>query len=389
MRNTAHLPATKISIQILATRFYGNLDVNIRYHINAGYLKAYLQDRHQWSEATWGTIDINSFGTHFKTIPLKHRPAHLKYVHNQLPLGHRKYQRSAIKDPAVKLCPCCKIQDEDDSHFIHCSCNTARTEAIQKLLKTLLSDPHPSSLTFAACIEQHLQHPHRPVTQDLPNFPPHLISTLNKAIDEQQTCIGWSAAMKGFLSRQWFHLTSANLLNHDKFELKAGRHRTQKALHALQDFTRDIWLGRNDALHKDKETVDTVVYSAESAEIRHFHSNPKLLPASDAHYCKNITLDRIIRSRPSVRRRWLRRVRTARATFLKDGNLQQSITPYLQSLEKAHNTDTTARLMLLPKIRNIRSTSTQQRMTSFFPGRPPDLHNPNTPGNPSLPNGGR
>ena len=193
--------------------------------------------------------------------------------------------------------------------------------------------------------------------------------------------------MKGFHSRQWFHLTSANLLNHDKFELKAGCHRTQKALHALQDFTRDIWLGRNDALHKDKETVDTVVYSAESAEIRHFHSNPKLLPGSDAHYsCNNITLDRIIRSRPSVRRRWLRRVRTARrATFLHDGNLQQSITPSLQPLDTAHNT-ATARLTPLPKIRNITSASTQQRMTSFFPGRPPDFHNSNLPGNPSLPN---
>jgi hypothetical protein len=141
----------------------------------------------------------------------------------------------------------------------------------------------------------------------------------------------------------------------------------------FKTFTQAICLGRNDALHKEKETAGKIVYSAESAEIRHFHSNPKLLPASDAHYCNNITLeDRIIRSRPSVRRRWLRRVRTGGASFLKDGNLQQSINPYLQPLETAHDTGT-ARLTPAPKIRNIRSTSTQQRMTSFFPGRPPDL----------------
>jgi ribonuclease HI len=45
MRNTEHLPATKISIQILATRYYGNIDDSIRYHINAGYMKAYLKER--------------------------------------------------------------------------------------------------------------------------------------------------------------------------------------------------------------------------------------------------------------------------------------------------------------------------------------------------------
>ena len=384
MRNTEHLPATKISIQILATRYYGNIDDNIRYHINAGYLKAYLQERNKWSEKIWTTIDIQSFGTHFKTIPLKHRPAHLKYVHNQLPLGDRKYQRSVIKDLAVKLCPCCKQHDEDAAHFLHCDQNTARTEAVKALLKTILVDPHPSRLAIAAGLEQHLQHPHQPVKNELPNFPPHLLETLNAAIEEQ-TCIGWSAAMKGFFSRKWLHLSSANLINHDKLEMKAGRHRLQKVLHALQDFTRTIWLGRNDALHQDKETAQTAVYSAESAEIRHYHSNPKLLPASDAHYCTNTTLDRIIRSRPSVRRRWLRRVRTARANFMKDGSLQQSITAYLQQSERVHD-PATARTTPASKTRNTRSTTTQQRMTSFFPGRPPDLQKTNLPGNPSLPN---
>ena len=165
-----------------------------------------------------------------------------------------------------------------------------------------------------------------------------------------------------------------------KLVMKAGRHRLQKVLHELQDFNRTIWLGRNDALHQDKETAEAAVYSAESAEIRHYHSSPKLLPASDAHYCTNTTLDRIIRSRPSsVRRRWLRQIRTARANFMKDGNLQQSITAYLQQSERVHDS-ATALTTPISKMRNIRSTTTQQRMTSFFPGRPPDLQKTNLPG---------
>ena len=252
-------------------------------------------------------------------------------------------------------------------------------------MKAPLSDQHPSQLAFAACLEHLLQSPNEHVTIDLPNLPKFLAEPLHQAIVEQ-THIGWQgAALKGFLSLTWLCMSPINQLNHEKLDHKTGRHRIHKALHALQDFARAIWLGRNDPLHQDKETADTQVYSAESAEIRHYHSHPKLLPANDAHYCNNVTLNRLIQSRPSVRRRWLRRVRQARANFLRDGDLQKSITTYLTPTTPRHNiqpvrippVSTTAYLRI--------TTTTQQRMTSFFPGRSPDLQNP-LPGNPLLPN---
>ena len=49
-RTIEHLPATQISISILQTRFYGNLDEHLRYHINRGYLRQYTQTRHKWSD---------------------------------------------------------------------------------------------------------------------------------------------------------------------------------------------------------------------------------------------------------------------------------------------------------------------------------------------------
>ena len=39
------------------------------------------------------------------------------------------------------------------------------------------------------------------------------------------------------------------------------------------------------------------------------HSNPKLLESLDQHYCNNITLNKLLQSHPSVRRRWLKRVK--------------------------------------------------------------------------------
>lgn len=49
-----------------------------------------------------------------------------------------------------------------------------------------------------------------------------------------------------------------------------GHHRVQTALKALHLFTRTLWLGRNDALHKDKDKAAIKIYSAaDSAAIRH------------------------------------------------------------------------------------------------------------------------
>ncbi|KAI2511592.1 hypothetical protein MHU86_2846 [Fragilaria crotonensis] len=85
-RMIEHLPSTQISISILQTRFHGNLDEHLRYHINGGYLRQYTQTRHKWPAKVWDTIDMTALGRNLKAIPLNHQPAHLKFVHNQLPL---------------------------------------------------------------------------------------------------------------------------------------------------------------------------------------------------------------------------------------------------------------------------------------------------------------
>jgi hypothetical protein len=42
-RSTAHIPATRVSISINKVRYFGNLNANIRFHINGAYLRNYLQ----------------------------------------------------------------------------------------------------------------------------------------------------------------------------------------------------------------------------------------------------------------------------------------------------------------------------------------------------------
>lgn len=92
----------------------------------------------------------------------------------------------------------------------------------------------------------------------------------------------------------------------------------------------------NEVLHKINDGKDAALFSAESSELWRFHSSPHLLSSSDKNYC-SITLlsNKILQSSsPSflVQRRWLQRVRTARAALLQDGRWQQTIWQYMTTM---------------------------------------------------------
>ena len=321
MRSTPHINVTRISLTILKTRYSGNFDDNLRYHITGGYLRSFIQHTHKWSDKVWNTVDMYSFGRHIRRVPLIHQSAHLKLIHNQLPLGLRKFKISSVPDDSLRLCPCCKLHDEDNSHFLLCTKNPARVEADKALLKSLLSDSHPSRPAIASCIEQYLKDPTTTPKFNNPKFPTHMADKLEDAITEQEQ-VGWHHLLLGFLSTRWLQLSAADRHSVTVSSMNAGKYRIQQILNALFTFTRTLWLARNDVLHKEQDATESTIYTMESAELRHYHANPTLLPRSDQHYC-SLPLQRLLlRSRPSVRRRWLRRVKTARASFLKDGKHQ-------------------------------------------------------------------
>jgi hypothetical protein len=226
MRITPHIPSTKISITILKTRYSGNFDSNLRYHINGGYLRGHLQSTNNWTDTVWNTIDMNSFGRNMKRIQPSHQQAHVKLIHNQFPLGLRKFQHSVVADVSLKRCPCCKLHDEDNPHLLQCSHNPAREEATTALMKTLLSDTHPSRPVIASCIEQCLHNPNEQPTFTNEKFPCHLKSVLEQALQEQSQ-VGWHFLFLGFLSKHWLILSAADHARVNKSERAAGQHRME------------------------------------------------------------------------------------------------------------------------------------------------------------------
>jgi hypothetical protein len=88
-----------------------------------------------------------------------------------------------------------------------------------------------------------------------------------------------------------------------------------------------------------------------------------------------MTLNKLLQSHPSVRRRWLKRVKTSKAAYLKDGQNQQTISKYMTPIPQtrgAHNEQETRLTQQIHHERPKDTNTTQQRMTAYIPGRPPD-----------------
>ncbi len=67
MKTTEHIAATKISITINHIRYSSNIDDNIRFQINGGYIRRFLQAKHKCSNTTWDSINLPAFGRHLKS----------------------------------------------------------------------------------------------------------------------------------------------------------------------------------------------------------------------------------------------------------------------------------------------------------------------------------
>ena len=258
----------------------------VRFHINGGYLKIYLQTKLGWTNAVWNLIDRHAFGHHLKKLPPSYETTHLRFVHNLQPLGINIFTRqSKTKDPILKLCPCCTLEEEDQQHFLSCTRNTKRGSALSTLLKTITSDnAHPFGIALATCIENTASSSYKSTTLKMDNYHQQYHSHLAAAFDAQQK-IEWLHLIHGFLATSWQELAAISMLHPTTPENPRGHHRIQQALKALHLFTWTLRLGRNEALHHEQDTEAAKTYSAESAELRFFHSDPQFLKQQEQHYC--------------------------------------------------------------------------------------------------------
>ena len=96
---------------------------------------------------------------------------------------------------------------------------------------------------------------------------PMKLHALIKAAHQEQSQIGWDSTLRGYLARKWRVLASESVFDHTSVNEEKGANDIRHILRAIQQLTRQLWLGRNKSLHDGNETELHSIRQEELAEI--------------------------------------------------------------------------------------------------------------------------
>jgi ribonuclease HI len=384
-----HLQEQKVSVVINGRRYPGQVDAQIRYHINGSNLKHYLTTKRGWTEATWNKIDMHNFGTHFRRLPMVQKVQHMKYVHNLQSVGQRKGRISNTDDGPVTMCPCCQTACETQFHLIHCRSNPARQESLTEFHKEVRrSQGKNFGRIISDVFEQWFEDPYvdpsltntRDPTLDYEGFSPDFVQYVKTAISHQNE-IGWMNATQGFLAKSWYQVACTQIqipgpngIIHSSRD--DGHSRTYKVVCALHTLVTSLWKGRNDVLHRQDHEKGVLLRTVVDADIARLHSTPSSLPVADQHYCHH-SLAYILGKSPAYKRRWLYRVRAAAERYKQDQCQQHRITDFYyrephqrQKQSTLTEYDNPVSPTTAPKHHRRLIRTTQRTLTEFFANAP-------------------
>jgi hypothetical protein len=170
--------------------------------MNGHHLKQYIQERKNRDEATWQTVDMRPFGTHLKGLRSSQQNTHVEVVHDQLPLGIRRYQHYQSRDDTLKFCPCFATADKTNQHFLHCKDNTFMTTRILAFFRSCKGGSHPLHRLLVHGITHWIDTGKLNFQLPLGGYPVHLTDTLALLFAEKEQT-GWKNALKGLLGNDF------------------------------------------------------------------------------------------------------------------------------------------------------------------------------------------
>ena len=232
-----------------------------------------MQNRRGWTDSIWNDVDFYLFGVHLRCLPPKEQSIWITVVHDQLPLGARRFRQAAVKDEALAQCPCCKHVPESRSHFLSCPDNPCFQSSLKTLQSDLSATNNLAGILLFSGIQHTLSNTAESFTPDLSTFPPaHLLAPIRSALAAQAR-IGWQHALTGFLSVECRRLAGMNQSTPTNDET-LGLSRMRKVIHGIHSHVLRQWTSRNVVLHESNDSSLVNIRSAELAEIRALHGNP-------------------------------------------------------------------------------------------------------------------
>ena len=256
IKEGALIPSVAVSLSVDGVRIHSHYSHKIRVHIQGKKHQKLLQEKHEWSDAVWKSLDLNSLKIAFLTLDPVKRISCSKRIHGWINMGEQKSKISPDA-PEAHRCPHCALPLEDQEHILTCkhvSANRRRYELVLPMKRKMLtiSNCRVQQL-FVKCIKQWLAHPETPITPDISHIPDKQRALVETALEEQEL-IGWNLGMRGYLSRHWAMAVSANpkITKSDKETVELGRDWSRKVILQLWEFGGQMWKHRNSILHDPK-----------------------------------------------------------------------------------------------------------------------------------------
>ena len=255
-----------------------NKEYNNKRSLHLHYQQKLLQEKHEWSDAVWKSLDLNSLKIAFLTLDPVKCISCSKRIHGWINMGEQKSKISPDA-PEAHRCPRCALPLEDQEHILTCkhvSANRRRYELVLPMKRKMLtiSNCRVQQL-FVKCIKQWLAHPETPITPDISHIPDKQCALVEMALEEQEL-IGWNLGMRGYLSQHWAMAVSANpkITKSDKETVELGRDWSHKVILQLWEFGGQMWKHRNSILHDPK--ID------DSRQMKNYQQSPLCNPSSQS-----------------------------------------------------------------------------------------------------------
>ena len=306
-RNPQFFPSSRVSLLVNGQRITANPAAAIRFHINGTRHRQFLQQtRTGWNkDSVWNSIDFESFGGAYKTISPTLRPKISKLVHGWLNTGT---QRVKINKQSSSSCPRCGCTSEDQDHILQCksqSANSTRYNALVSLCSSVVTK-RGSSRTWTVLhdiMSSWLSSGQSPSSNILTKYRiPETLSTVLSTAILEQTEIGWSQAMQGYLSHKWA------LAFHYEFPSSTLRGLRQtwsrSIITALWQFYTTMWEHRNSVLHAQSELAQMIRDYPIDTKIQHPYSIQDSFTATDRVLFSTSLTDRLSTTRRS-KKQWL------------------------------------------------------------------------------------
>jgi hypothetical protein len=229
----------EVGITVKGVKVTSHILHQIRLHIQGSKHRKYLQEKHEWDNATWNSIDWKGLKSGFLSLgPLK-RVKTSKSTHGWLNTGSQKSKISPDATESHK-CPRCLEPNETQEHLLKCQqvgAHKKRYDLVVLMMKQIRQNKLcPAQEVFTKCIRSWLESPETFIP-DLSSVHESQCELLEKAISDQEW-IGWHLAMRGYLSKYWSMAVAAN--HHLKEDNDKGRAWVRKTMLQLWEFSREM-----------------------------------------------------------------------------------------------------------------------------------------------------